>query len=257
MLIPKKDLKLLWWNHFSKLFDTWVLNWYDFRMFHKKFKNFDDKIIFISTNERKYPIYRLTFTAKKLNELFGLWKGYIKILFKNDEAYLYLSKDNIIKLWKDVVLVENLFTAEDFFSSDAVNEDKCYYLEKFEEDKWDSKKKNFIRIEFYKPWFFYLQDFRSFEFWWSGILWHCWGWNDKYEIRCPDIISLINDEKIIDEEKYDINEEESLDKFTGEEIKIIKFICYLYQINEKSFERIIRYFKKHIACNMIEWLRWD
>lgn len=108
MLITPPELKQLWWNHFSKLFDTWVLNWYDFRMFHKKFKNFDDEIVFISTNEERNPIYKLKFIGYKLKELFNSWNWYIKILFKNDEAYLYKKKDSISKLWNDTVLVEKI-----------------------------------------------------------------------------------------------------------------------------------------------------
>ena len=108
MLIPPPELKNLWWNHFSKLFDTWVVNWYDFRLFHKKFKKFDNTIVFVSTNEERNPIYRLVFPAQKLKELFDLWNGYIHLLFKNDEVYLYLWVDNITKLWQDTVLVEKI-----------------------------------------------------------------------------------------------------------------------------------------------------
>lgn len=108
MLLSIEELKNLWWNHFSKLFDTWVLNWYDFRMFHKKFKNFNDKIIFISTNEKRYPIYRLTFTAEKLKELFENWNNYIKILFKNDKAYIYHREGNVVDLWSGFAVVERL-----------------------------------------------------------------------------------------------------------------------------------------------------
>jgi hypothetical protein len=31
----------------------------------------------------------------------------------------------------------------------------------------------------------------------------------------------------------------------------------LYNIYEKSFNRIIYYFKKNVACDMVEWVRWD
>jgi hypothetical protein len=40
-------------------------------MFHKKFKNFDDEIVFISTNEERNPIYKLKFIGYKLKELFN------------------------------------------------------------------------------------------------------------------------------------------------------------------------------------------
>lgn len=257
MFLSKKDLKLLGWNHFSKLFDTWVLNWYEFMLFHKIFKKFDDNIVFISANEKLNPVYRLTFTAEKLKELFGLWKGYIKILFKNDEAYLYLSRDNIIKLWNDVVLVENLVTARNFFSDDIVDENRCYYLSNFYEGNCSFKKKSFLRIEFFKPWFFYLQDFSAFMSDNVDWFWRSWGWNDKYELKCSDVIELMNNEKFNYEENLDINDDELLPKFSSDEIKIIKFISYLYNINEKSFNRIIYYLKKNVACDMVEWVRWD
>lgn len=256
MLLSKHDLKALWWNHFSKLFDTWVLNWYDFRIFHKQFKKFDDKIVFISTNKKLNPVYKLSFcSGQKLKELFKLWNGYIRILFKNNEAYLYLSRDNIIKLWDDVVLVENL--VRDLFSDDVADENRCYYLMNFYKDDWSFKKKSFFRIEFFKPWFFYLQDFNAYKFDDVDEYWHSWGWNDKYELKCLDVLNLIKNEKSKYEDNLDINDDELSVKFSPDEIKIIKFISYLYNIYEKSFNRIIYYFKKNVACDMVEWVRWD
>lgn len=113
MLLPREELLQLAWKtdvniHFSKLFDTWLVNWYDYHLFHRMFKYFDNDIIFVTTNEDRNPIYRLTFVGPKLKELFKLWNWYIKILFKNDEAYFYNWLENISKLWKDIVLVEKI-----------------------------------------------------------------------------------------------------------------------------------------------------
>lgn len=114
MLLTKEELLNYAWEtnanvHFSKLFDTSLVNWYDYHLFHKMFKNFDNEIMFISTNESRHPVYKLLFfNPLKLKELFKLWNWYIKLLFKNDEVYLYLWIDNISKLGKDVVSVERI-----------------------------------------------------------------------------------------------------------------------------------------------------
>jgi hypothetical protein len=63
---------------------------------------------------------------------------------------------------------------------------------------------------------------------------------------------LIKNEKSKYEDNLDINDDELLVKFSPDEIKIIKFISYLYNIYEKSFNRIIYYFKKNVACDMVE-----
>ena len=152
---------------------------------------------------------------------------------------------------------EKFISAFGDMSGDAVNEDKCYYLNRLEEDDWSYKTKKFTRIEFYKPWFLYLQDFRSFEIWWNSVFWRCWGGNDKYEIKCSDIITLINNEKIKYDENLDIKNEELIGKFTSDEIEIIKFICYLFRMNNNSFTRVYLYLRKNLTCKGIGCCRRD
>ena len=132
----------------------------------------------------------------------------------------------------------------DNFCGDALNENKCYYIE----NSINKHSKSFKRIEFYKPWFFYIQSFGE---------WTWWGNNTKYVFKCSDIINFISNDNVINELEFHMNNENLDNRFSYDENKIIQFITNLYEKKQKIFDLVFRYLSKNIDYKIINWINRD
>jgi len=131
----------------------------------------------------------------------------------------------------------------DNFCGDALDENKCYYIK----DNRDENGCSFIRIEFYKPWFFYLQSFHEWIWWWS---------NTKCVFKCSDLIDLIAQNNDTDKLSDNTNEE-LYNKFSNDEIKIIKYISYLYKKKNEYFDFMFRYLTENLDNKILNRLNRD